>query len=133
MLVSDGPYTETKEYMGGFECWKAADLNRAFAWGRQAVVACRAPLEVRPISLTECWAEATAQSGRCDFGNGSSARSHIRRKLGRGGTFPSFTNGEGVNVWQEAAFLTALKASQMRISIHPRLAPKARSDCHRDL
>jgi hypothetical protein len=40
-----GHIAETKEYMGGF--WVLAE--RALAWGRKAVVACRAPLEVRPI------------------------------------------------------------------------------------
>ncbi|HXW57326.1 MAG TPA: YciI family protein [Candidatus Cybelea sp.] len=47
--VTDGPYTETKEHIGGFWVLEAADLDEALAWGRKAAVACRAPVEVRPI------------------------------------------------------------------------------------
>jgi hypothetical protein len=49
VLVTDGPYTETKEHIGGFWVLEAADLDEAIAWGRKAVVACRASVEVRPI------------------------------------------------------------------------------------
>jgi hypothetical protein len=49
VLVTDGPYLETKEHVGGFWILQAADLNQAVAWGRKAVVACRAPVEVRAI------------------------------------------------------------------------------------
>jgi hypothetical protein len=51
VLVTDGPYLETKEHIGGFWVLEAADLDEALAWGRKAVVACRAPVEVRPILL----------------------------------------------------------------------------------
>ena len=54
VLITDGPYLETKEHVGGFWVLEAADLDEALAWGRKAVVACRAPVEVRqfhaPIS-----------------------------------------------------------------------------------
>ncbi len=49
VLVTDGPYVETKEHIGGFWVLEAADLDEALAWGRKAAVACRAPVEVRPI------------------------------------------------------------------------------------
>jgi hypothetical protein len=49
VLVTDGPYLETKEHIGGFWILEAADLDEALAWGRKAVVACRAPVEVRPF------------------------------------------------------------------------------------
>jgi hypothetical protein len=49
VLVTDGPYLETKEHVGGFWILEAADLDEALAWGRKAVVACRAPVEVRGI------------------------------------------------------------------------------------
>ena len=49
VLVTDGPYLETKEHVGGFWILKAANLDEALAWGRKAVVACRAPVEVRPF------------------------------------------------------------------------------------
>lgn len=47
VVVIDGPYLETKEHVGGFWILEAADMNEALAWGRKAVAACRAPVEVR--------------------------------------------------------------------------------------
>jgi hypothetical protein len=49
VLITDGPYVETKEHIGGFWVLEAANLEEALAWGRKAVVACRAPVEVRPF------------------------------------------------------------------------------------
>ena len=51
VLITDGPYLETKEHIGGFWVLEAADLDEALAWGRKAAVACRAPVEVREIML----------------------------------------------------------------------------------
>lgn len=47
VLITDGPYLETKEHIGGFWILEAADMEEALAWGRKAVVACRASVEVR--------------------------------------------------------------------------------------
>jgi hypothetical protein len=47
--VTDGPYTETKEYMGGFSVVEAADLDQAVEWARKGALICRASGEVRPI------------------------------------------------------------------------------------
>ncbi len=49
VLITDGPYLETKEHIGGFWILEAADLDEALVWGRKAAVACRAPVEVRPF------------------------------------------------------------------------------------
>jgi hypothetical protein len=49
VLVTDGPYLETKEHIGGFWILDVASLDEAVAWGRKAVVACRTPVEVRPF------------------------------------------------------------------------------------
>lgn len=49
VLTTDGPHLNTTEHVGGFWILKAADLDEALAWGRKAVVACRAPVEVRPF------------------------------------------------------------------------------------
>jgi hypothetical protein len=49
VLLTDGPYLESKEHIGGFWILEAADLDEALAWGRKAAVACRAPVEVRPF------------------------------------------------------------------------------------
>lgn len=47
VLITDGPYLETKEHIGGFWILQAANLDEALAWGSKAAVACRAPVEVR--------------------------------------------------------------------------------------
>ncbi|HEV8076372.1 MAG TPA: YciI family protein [Candidatus Acidoferrum sp.] len=47
VLITDGPYLETKEHIGGFWILEAANLDEALAWARKAVIACRAPVEVR--------------------------------------------------------------------------------------
>jgi hypothetical protein len=49
MYITDGPFLETKEHIGGFWILEAADMDEALAQGRKAVVACRAPDEVRPF------------------------------------------------------------------------------------
>jgi hypothetical protein len=45
--VTDGPYLKTGEHMAGFWMLDVADMEAALAWGRKAVIACRAPVEVR--------------------------------------------------------------------------------------
>ena len=47
VLITDGPYLETKEHVGGFWILEAADMDEALAWARKAVIVCRAPVEVR--------------------------------------------------------------------------------------
>lgn len=49
VLITDGPYLETREHVGGFWVLECADLDEAVAWGRKATVACRVPVEVRPF------------------------------------------------------------------------------------
>ena len=47
--VTDGPYLETKEYLGGFWVIDVPDLDAALDWARQGAVACRQPVELRPF------------------------------------------------------------------------------------
>jgi hypothetical protein len=47
VLITDGPFLETKEHVGGFWILEAANLDEALEWGRKAVIACRVPVEVR--------------------------------------------------------------------------------------
>lgn len=49
VLMTDGPFLEGKEHVGGFWVIKASDLDAALAWGRKAARACRIPVEVRPF------------------------------------------------------------------------------------
>jgi len=47
--MTDGPYAESKEQMGGFYVIEAADLDAALAWAAKASEACERPIEVRPF------------------------------------------------------------------------------------
>ena len=47
VVITDGPYLEAKEHIGGFWILDCADMDEALAWARKAVVACRVPVEVR--------------------------------------------------------------------------------------
>lgn len=49
VLLMDGPYLETKEHIGGFWILDCKSDEDALMWGRKAVVACRANVEVRPF------------------------------------------------------------------------------------
>jgi hypothetical protein len=46
--MTDGPYAETKEQMGGLWIIEAADLDAALDWAAKAAAACGRPIEVRP-------------------------------------------------------------------------------------
>ena len=48
-LITDGPYTETKEHLAGFWVINAADLDEALEWAKLASVAEQLPIEVRPL------------------------------------------------------------------------------------
>lgn len=49
-LLTDGPYTEGKEHLGGFTILSASDLDAALAWGRRlADAVAPLPVEVRPF------------------------------------------------------------------------------------
>ena len=48
-LITDGPYTEGKEHIGGFVIVQANDLDGALEWGRKTAEVIGLPIEVRPI------------------------------------------------------------------------------------
>jgi hypothetical protein len=48
-VMTDGPYTETKEQIGGFWVIKCADLDAALEWARKGSAACAGAVEVRPF------------------------------------------------------------------------------------
>jgi hypothetical protein len=49
LLVTDGPYVEGKEHVGGFSIVNAPDLDAALEWGRKLARATTLPVEVRPF------------------------------------------------------------------------------------
>jgi hypothetical protein len=49
VLLTDGPFAEGKEHLGGLTIIRAPDLDAAIAWGRKVARASRLPIEVRPF------------------------------------------------------------------------------------
>ena len=49
VLITDGPFTEGKEHIGGFTIIEASDLDSALEWGRKLARAVTLPIEVRPF------------------------------------------------------------------------------------
>jgi hypothetical protein len=49
VLVTDGPFAEAKEHLGGLTIVRASDLDAALRWGRRMAQATTLPIEVRPF------------------------------------------------------------------------------------
>ena len=49
VTMTDGPYAEAKEHIGGFWVIEAPDLDAALEWARKAGNACRNVVELRPF------------------------------------------------------------------------------------
>jgi hypothetical protein len=50
VLITDGPFAEGKEHIGGFTIIRAADLDAALAWARRFSEVITLPIEVRPVN-----------------------------------------------------------------------------------
>jgi hypothetical protein len=48
-IITDGPFAEGKEHLGGFSVIRAADLDEALTWSRKFCDITGLPVEVRPI------------------------------------------------------------------------------------
>src|SRR6185503_3827182 len=48
-LMTDGPFVESKEHLGGFTIINAPDLDSALEWGAKLAEATTLPVEVRPF------------------------------------------------------------------------------------
>lgn len=49
VLVTDGPFAEAKEHLGGFTVIEVPDLDAALGWAQRLARATTLPVEVRPI------------------------------------------------------------------------------------
>ena len=49
VVITDGPFAEGKEFLGGITIIQAADLDEALHWGSRLAEAIRLPIEVRPF------------------------------------------------------------------------------------
>ncbi|HLU54717.1 MAG TPA: YciI family protein [Pseudonocardia sp.] len=54
VLVTDGPFAEGKEHLGGFTVIEAPDLDAALEWGRKVATVLPLPIEVRPLHVGTC-------------------------------------------------------------------------------
>lgn len=50
-VVTDGPFLESKEWLGGFWIFELADLDEALRWATEASAACGEVVEVRPFQV----------------------------------------------------------------------------------
>ena len=50
IVMTDGPYAEAKEHIGGLVILEAPDLDVALRWARRFVEAIGLPIEVRPFA-----------------------------------------------------------------------------------
>ncbi len=57
VLVTDGPYLETKEQVGGLSLLECADIDEALAWARKGAQLGRTPVEVREVFFMPAPAE----------------------------------------------------------------------------
>ena len=84
VLVTDGPYTETKEHMGGFWILECADIDEALAWAKKGAIACDVAGEVRELlffpdsggSNGIVWPQRLRNVHRLDHGMNEPARSY---------------------------------------------------------
>jgi hypothetical protein len=49
LIVTDGPFAESKEHIGGFYVINADDLDAAVGWAGKVTDTINAPIEVRPF------------------------------------------------------------------------------------
>jgi len=52
LVMTDGPFVESKEHVAGFYIINADDLDAALAWAGKVVDAIKHPIEVRPFRVT---------------------------------------------------------------------------------
>ena len=58
VLITDGPYIESKEHVGGLSILEAADLDEVLAWARKGAKVTGAAVEVREIFFSPAPVEA---------------------------------------------------------------------------
>src|SRR3954454_2211897 len=51
-LMTDGPFAEANEHIGGFTLIEAPDLDAALGWAGKMAEACTLPIEVRPVATS---------------------------------------------------------------------------------
>jgi hypothetical protein len=62
-MVTDGPFAETKEILGGYYIIDVPDLDAALGWAARIPSAPRGSVEVRPVMVFDAAASAAGQAG----------------------------------------------------------------------
>jgi hypothetical protein len=71
MLMTDGPYTEGKEHLGGFTVIQTEDLDSALEWARKVARALVVlPVEVRPFQAGHDTRPQAGHEARPQAGHG---------------------------------------------------------------
>lgn len=60
VMVTDGPYLEGKEHLGGFTVFEAEDLDAALAWAKKLTLTQYLPIEIRPMTSLDAGFEEGA-------------------------------------------------------------------------
>ena len=76
-VVTDGPYLESKEHLGGFWIIDVPDLDAALKWAAEGSKACGGKVEVRPFQ-----AEPEARAPECPTPTPRSSGSSVRSTAG---------------------------------------------------
>jgi hypothetical protein len=63
MVMTDGPFVESKDHIAGFYIINADDLDDALEWAHKVVTALNHPIEVRPFQATGKVADHMPQNG----------------------------------------------------------------------
>jgi hypothetical protein len=62
-LITDGPFADTKEALGGFYILDVPDLDSALKWAARIPSVTRGPVEVRPVMVFDTDPSAVAEAG----------------------------------------------------------------------
>ncbi|MBS0384753.1 MAG: YciI family protein [Proteobacteria bacterium] len=75
-IVTDGPFTESKEVIAGFSIWEVKDMDAAIAWAKRAPnhAAGKSEMEIRPFYEAEDLAEFVTPEERTNPRGGARGR-----------------------------------------------------------
>jgi hypothetical protein len=55
LVVTDGPFTETKEVIVGFALWEVQSIEEALEWAKKCPVMMDCEVDIRPLYSPETW------------------------------------------------------------------------------
>jgi len=79
-VLTDGPYLEAKEHIGGFWIIDVADLDAALTWAAKGSVACHGPRRSAPLPVGRTSTHRARPRPRCPSPSTSPASAAPRRQ-----------------------------------------------------